>query len=207
LKINIFIIITIIHTTLYPLHTQDKKMNTKPTIEYIVRQGKTSDRDSLKALYIKVASLSGSLVRSADEITDEYINNTFNAVSERGLIFVAEYNGIVIGSVSQYKHNIKSLSHVLDEASILVDPDYQGIGIGTTLYTTLLNEVKEHHPEIFRVDLKVRKSNPAIRLYERLGFKKEGEFKNLIRNAIGNLESVIAMTWFNPNFKDEQKNL
>lgn len=174
-----------------------------PKIEYIIRKGRASDRDNLKALYIKVASIPGGLVRSADEITDQYIDNVLNSALERGIIFVAEYQNKLIGSVLKYRPNIKSLCHVLEEGSILVDTEYQGIGIGTKLYTTLLSEVKEHHFDILRVDLKVRVSNPAIRLYERLGFQKDGEFKNLVRGVTGKLEAVIAMTWFNPNFKDE----
>jgi ribosomal protein S18 acetylase RimI-like enzyme len=203
-KTNFFLIIILLHGTLYPMHpsTEDRKMKEKPKIEYVVRKGRASDRDNLKALYIKVASIPGGLVRSADEITDHYIEGTLNSALERGLIFVAEYQGTLIGSVLKYKSNIKVLSHVLEDGSILVDPEYQGMGVGTKIYTTLLDEVKEHHPDVLRVELKVRVSNPAIRLYERLGFKKEGEFKDLIRGANGNLESVLAMTWFNPNFKD-----
>ena len=179
-------------------------MKEKPKIEYAVRKGRASDRDNLKALYIKVAGIPGGLVRSSDEITDQYIDSILNSALERGLIFVAEYRGILIGSVLKYKPNIKVLSHVLDEGSFLVDPEYQGIGIGTQIYTALLDEIKEHHHDVLRVNIKVRVSNPAIRLYERLGFQKEGEFKNLIRGVTGKLESVIAMTWFNPSFKDTQ---
>ena len=184
--------------------TEDRKIKEKAKIEYVIRKGKAPDRDNLKALYIKVASVTGGLVRSADEITGQYIDNTLNSALERGLIFVAEYQGKLIGSVLGYKSNIKILSHVFEKGSILVDPEYQCMGIGTKIYTNLLDEVKEHHPDVLRVQLKVRVSNPAIRLYERLGFKKEGEFKNLIRGASGKLESVIAMAWFNPNFRDKQ---
>ncbi len=176
----------------------------KQKIEYSVRKGRASDRDNLKALYIKVAIISGTLVRSADEITDEYIDSTLNSALDDGIIFVAERDGALIGSVLKYKQNIKILSHVLDEGSILVDPEYQGMGVGTKMYTTLLDEIKNNRPDILRVNLKVRATNPARRLYERLGFQKEGEFKNLIRGATGELESVIAMAWFNPDFKDKQ---
>lgn len=207
MKLNLFLVATFLNATLYSADSSLKTSNLqeKPTMEYIIRKGKASDRNNLKQLYIKVASIPGGLVRSVDEITDEYIDHILNAALERGIIFVAECQGKLIGSVLQYKQNIKILSHVLDEASILVAPEYQGMGIGTKIYTALLHEVKEHRPDVLRVDLKVRVSNPAIRLYERLGFKKEGEFKNLIRGTTGELESVIAMTWFNPKFKDTHK--
>jgi putative acetyltransferase len=188
---------------IYPKIAEDKQIKEKSKIEYIIRKGTLSDRDNLKNLYVKVATISGGLVRSAEEITDYYIDSTLNSALNDGIIFVAEHEGILIGSVLKCRSNIKILSHVFDEGSILVDPEYQGMGIGTKMYTTLLDEIKEHHQDILRVNLKVRISNPAIRLYERLGFKKEGEFKNLIRSATGEFESVIAMSWFNPNFKDE----
>jgi ribosomal protein S18 acetylase RimI-like enzyme len=205
MKINFFILVTFFFVALYSMDSNagDKKM--KDRLEYAVRKGRSSDRDDLKALYSKVASIPGGLVRSADEITDNYIDTILHSALEKGLIFVAEHQGVLIGCVLKYKSDVKILSHVLGEGSILVDPAYQGMGIGTKLYSTLLDEVKEHHPDILRVELKVRVSNPALRLYERLGFQKEGEFKDLIRSVDGHLESVLAMTWFNPEFKNTVK--
>lgn len=59
-----------------------------------------------------------------------------------------------------------------DEAEIvLVDiallPEYRGAGIGSALLQQLLVEAAETHK---RVRLQVFKMNPALRLYERLGF-------------------------------------
>jgi len=172
----------------------------KTKIEYNIRKGVLIDKDQLKDLHIKVATTCGGLVRSADEITDEYIANILNASLEHGIIFVAEHNNEIIGSVFKYKERLKAIEHVLYEGTILVDPDYQGNGIGTALYSHLLHEVTEHHSDILRVNLKVRASNPAVRLYEKLGFQKEGEYKNLVINESGQLETVISMAWFNPNF-------
>ncbi len=176
-------------------------MKVNPNIAYVVRKGRASDRDNLKALYIKVAAIPGGLARTADEITDHYIDRILNAALHKGIIFVAEYNGALIGSVLKYKHEQKVFSHVLGEGSILVDPEFQGIGIGSKIFTALLDEVKEHHPDILRLELMVRESNPAIKLYERLGFQKEGEFKNRIKGVTGKFESDIPMAWFNPNFQ------
>jgi ribosomal protein S18 acetylase RimI-like enzyme len=183
---------------------EDRHMQEKQKINYTIRKGCTTDRNNLKELYIKVASIPGGLVRSADEITDGYIDFIMNATQQKGFIFVAEYENKLIGAVVKYKTDIKALSHVIDEGSVLVDPEYQGIGIGTQLYITLLSEIKEKYPDILRVNLKVRASNPVIRMYQRLGFQKEAEFEKLIRGVNGELESVIAMVWINPNFKEYQ---
>lgn len=173
----------------------------KPKINYIVRKGNVSDKEKLKTLYKRVTAVPGGLARTEDEITNEYIDKALSNAVNNGLIYVAEYNEKLIGSVLKYKLGPKAFSHVLGEGSILVDPEFQGIGVGTAIFNALLNEIKEKHPEILRVELIARESNPAIKLYERLGFKQEGRFENRINGITGKLEADIPMAWFNPNFK------
>jgi len=173
----------------------------KTKINYIVRKGNINDKEKLKTLYKRVAAIPGGLARTEDEITDEYIDKALSNAVNNGLIYVAEYNGKLIGSVLKYKLGPRVFSHVLGEGSILVDPEFQGIGVGSAIFNALLNEIKEKHPEILRVELIARESNPAIKLYERLGFKQEGRFENRINGITGKLEADIPMAWFNPNFK------
>lgn len=51
-------------------------------------------------------------------------------------------------------------------------PDYQNKGIGSFLLKNVLEEGKETNKA---VSLHVKQDNPALRLYERLGFKKKEE--------------------------------
>jgi [ribosomal protein S18]-alanine N-acetyltransferase len=56
--------------------------------------------------------------------------------------------------------------------NVAVDPTLQGKGLGTAMLTHLLGEVDD---ETARYTLEVRQSNtPAIRLYERFGFRAAG---------------------------------
>ncbi|TVP94171.1 MAG: GNAT family N-acetyltransferase [Acholeplasmatales bacterium] len=50
---------------------------------------------------------------------------------------------------------------------LVVMPDKQGQGIGTRVLKTVLSRASHHYPY---VRLNVTPGNPAIRLYERLGF-------------------------------------
>lgn len=177
-------------------------MKEKTPLDYVVRKIKASDRDSLKKLYVKVASIPGGLARTADEITDSYIDKIMNAPLEKGLVFVAEHNHALIGSVVVHTLGPKVFSHILGDGTILVDPDFQGIGVGSAIFTALLNDIQEHRPDIMRVEIVARESNRAIGLYERLGFIHEGEFKKRIKGVSGKFESDIPMTWFNPQFKE-----
>ncbi|MBA3954152.1 GNAT family N-acetyltransferase [Candidatus Dependentiae bacterium] len=173
----------------------------KSKINYVIRPGNAQDRDNLKLLYRQVAAIPGGLARTADEITDDYIDKILANALTKGLIFVAEYNGQLIGSLLKYKLEPKVFAHVLSEGSILVHPDFQGSGIGTNLFLALFKELEEHRPDIYRVEIVARESNPAIKLYERLGFKKEGRFEGRIKNSNGSFEADIPMAWFNKSFK------
>ena len=58
------------------------------------------------------------------------------------------------------------------ELSVAVLPEHRGKGIGTQLLVRLLEAAKASHAS---VSLNVRSDNPALRLYERLGFVKVEE--------------------------------
>jgi ribosomal protein S18 acetylase RimI-like enzyme len=66
----------------------------------------------------------------------------------------------------------KGFGYVKDEIpelAIAVVPDYRGQGIGTELFTHILDAAKMKYPA---VSLSVRANNPVLRLYERTGFIK-----------------------------------
>ena len=95
-----------------------------------------------------------------------------------GRIFlVAEINSRIVGYVMTriergfgfLRKFLRKLGHIV---SIAVHPDYRRRGIGYALMIEVLKRMKE----LYNVDeayLEVRVSNaPAIKLYEKLGFKK-----------------------------------
>jgi RimJ/RimL family protein N-acetyltransferase len=65
-----------------------------------------------------------------------------------------------------------------------------------------LDEIKNNHPEIVRVELFCRANNQqATALYQKLGFVVEGYLKNCILDSQGQLESNTIMGWINPNYQ------
>lgn len=167
---------------------------------YDIRKATMQDKENLKILYQRVASIVGGLARTEEEITEAYIDKSLSSGINNGLALVAEKEGELIGSIIKYKLEPKVFSHILTEGSILVDPDFQGKGIGSNLIVTFLNEIKHNRPDILRVEIIARESNPAIKLYEKLEFKKEGRFEGRIKGADGRLEADIPMVWINPRF-------
>ena len=59
------------------------------------------------------------------------------------------------------------------ELAFTVAEEFQGMGIGTNVINEFLNELKTNYPDILRVELIARKTNPAIKLYKKLGFVKD----------------------------------
>lgn len=57
------------------------------------------------------------------------------------------------------------------EVSLALLPAYRGQGLGTALLTALIEQARGHYPAL---SLSVDPQNPAMRLYERLGFTVVG---------------------------------
>ena len=88
--------------------------------------------------------------------------------------------------------NEKTTSYVDDttpELAIAVLPEYLGCGVGTLLLQHLLEAAKQRYP---RVVLSVRATNPAKRLYERMGFVVTGEIANRIGTPSSNM---VVQLW------------
>ena len=83
---------------------------------------------------------------------------------------VAEHNGKIAGIawtriIPAYGH----LDKETPELAISALPEYRGQGIGTRLMTSLFAELKKAGYK--RTSLSVQQNNPAVRFYQRLGYK------------------------------------
>ncbi len=114
---------------------------------------------------------------SEQTITDAYKTGT--------RFFVAEKNGAVLGYVG--------ISAIIDEGyitNIAVFPEFRNMGVATALLENLFGFAKQN--SLSFISLEVRESNnPAISLYEKLGFKVEGKRKNFYTHPT---EAALIMT-------------
>ena len=68
----------------------------------------------------------------------------------------------------EHNHGYGFIDTLTPELSVAVRPEDRGAGVGTELLRRLLQRADESYE---RVSLSVTAQNPAVRLYERLGFR------------------------------------
>lgn len=93
------------------------------------------------------------LTQTLDELIEEV---------EKEIVLKAEINEQIVGSVRAYEED--QIGYI---CRLIVHPDFQGKGIGTTL----LLEIEKHFPEVLLFELFTGvKSFSNIRLYEKNGY-------------------------------------
>jgi len=99
--------------------------------------------------------------------------------AEKGSALTATWDGVPCAMSNLYIQPFKKLSHQCLFA-IIVDEQYRGKGVGTTLLEALMKRAKEKFG-IELLHLEVYQENPARHLYERMGFKRYGEQLHFIK--------------------------
>ena len=168
----------------------------------MIRKTLKEDLKYLEKLYLEVSKNKLGIARYSEEINPAYIRNILEGIDQSGLGLVKIDNGEVIAAIHAFKYGIRIFDHILTDLTILVHPDYQSQGYGKEIFKEFLSEIENNRPDILRVELETRSNNEkSNRLYESLGFKKEGVMVNKARNYTGEFEDSLSYAWSNKNFK------
>jgi ribosomal protein S18 acetylase RimI-like enzyme len=87
-----------------------------------------------------------------------------------GSVFLIKNGDEIVGNIS---YENKGPDH-LYISGIAVRPEFQGRGLGTQA----LKQILDQHSEVSRIDLVTHPDNPALKLYESLGFTVESREEN-----------------------------
>lgn len=160
-----------------------------------IRPATIEDTAEIHALYKRVAAKPGGIARLEEEISATYVQTFLTRALAEGVALIAtDESGSVVAEIHAYSPGPYAFSHVLSELTVVVDPASQGQGAGKSIFNIFLQVVGDDHPDIGRIELIARESNQsAIKLYESLGFRKEGVLAGRIKNVDGSLESDIPM--------------
>ncbi len=164
--------------------------------DFTVTHATLEDCRDITNLYRTVAAVEGGLARTSDEISERYVENFVSKSIVSGVIIVARSNQKIIGEIHSYALGPKGFAHVLSELTIAVDPEFQGSGVGKSIFLELLRVVRQNRPDILRIELIARESNEkALRFYQKIGFEIEGRMTNRIKSVGGGFEADIPMAW------------
>lgn len=149
-------------------------------LKITLRDAQISDAESLLLYMGKVNNESKNLMREPEEfnmtLEDEkkFIENAVN--SENQCFIVALDGDLIVSSSGFHGSNLKRVNHRVS-LGISVLNEYQGLGLGTIVMKELIKKAVLLNKT--KLDLEVRIDNKnAIRLYENLGFIREGIIKN-----------------------------
>lgn len=149
-----------------------------PTVEIITLPPKRWP----EAKRLRLEALRGAPTAFASSFADEeafgadvWIARLRSAFKRDGnLTLYAEVEGELIGMAGAGWSSKAKLRHVAEVYSVYVSPAQRGIGIASQLMRRLLDDLSTL-PQLEKVCLTVNSAGqPAISLYERLGFEKLG---------------------------------
>jgi putative acetyltransferase len=141
----------------------------------IVRRALERDAPQLARFTASLQAENLSTVRKRAPTTEDFERCEINAAAENGraFILVAEEYGQVVGTLGLWAGKQEHERHSA-RFGISVRKDFRQRGIGRRLIETAIFETKRWQG-FCRIELECTLNNePAIQLYESLGFQKEG---------------------------------
>jgi putative acetyltransferase len=154
-------------------------------------------RADAPALLVLMRRAEGGLGRLPDEMDLPWMEEALTGALAGGLAIGAWDGARPAGMIKASRMPSVQFQHVLWDLTVAVDPESQGRGIGYALFAELLANAATLTPRVERIELVVREGlTHAIRLYERVGFRREGRFERRFRLADGTYEADLPMALF-----------
>lgn len=162
----------------------------------ILRSPKEGEGAELLETVRRVLASSEHLLTEPEEFkyTEEQENDmirTYLAHPDK-IIIVPECEGKIVGMLDFTVGSRRRNSHTGDFGTSLL-PEFHGHGIGEGMLRSLLGWAREN-PRVERVSLRVHSKNePAIRLYQKVGFREEGRELRGVKLGDGRYDDVLIM--------------
>jgi ribosomal protein S18 acetylase RimI-like enzyme len=133
-----------------------------------IREAGTADVDELFALYALIVAEGGAFPTDPPATKDDFERAWWG----KSVVMAAEAEERLAGSYYLHANYGGRAAHIAN-AGYMVHPDFRGRGIGRTLVEHSIGQAPRLGFDALMFNL-VFESNPARRLYERLGFEAVG---------------------------------
>ncbi|HEX3639914.1 MAG TPA: N-acetyltransferase [Ktedonobacteraceae bacterium] len=139
----------------------------QPTPALVIRLATSEDIEQIDTL----DSFSQSPTRDIHRDMDKYFGSVDPSTHEHTLIFLLEINGSGVGKAELMLPPQDSLYAIGYIKRVVIHPTVQGKGLAQQLLSHIIAYARSEH-KLAALDLHVWEQNqPAIRLYETLGFE------------------------------------
>lgn len=163
---------------------------------FLIRPSLPTDTPALWEMLTYAARMPDDLAANiaaaqADPFLKKYVEG-WGRPGDVGVLAV-DPNGETVGAVwvRLLEHNYYARNYAgenIPELAIGVRPEVRGQGVGAALMERLITEVTGHYPALV---LSVRLSNPALHLYQRLGFVPVEEIANRVGTPSVVMELIL----------------
>ncbi len=153
----------------------------------IIRPVREDDFEELLANLEIIASEGRWIGTEAPVDAKRWRDRVQQEVSSGGAHLVVEVGGRIVGS-----GGLKQVVPGLFEIGMALLPEWRGKGIGSALLAEMVRWARRHRA--YKITLQAWPHNqPAIALYEKFGFEREGYLRRHWRRRNGQLWDVIVM--------------
>jgi L-amino acid N-acyltransferase YncA len=147
-----------------------------------IREACADDSEALFALYALVVEQGGAFPTEPPATAEDFERAWTRA---KAVVVVARSGGRLAGSYYLTPNYPGRAAHIAN-AGYMVQPELRGRGIGRALVEHSIAEAQRHGFDALMFNL-VFESNPARRLYERLGFEAVGR----VPEAVGGEDAIV----------------
>jgi L-amino acid N-acyltransferase YncA len=169
-----------------------KTIRLKDGNEVLLRFLEAGDRDRLLEFFKGIPEEERVFLRD-DFTRPEAVEARFRAIGRGRLVaLVAETEGRIVGDATLDRRPTHWLHHVA-EVHVVVDRTYRRLGLAYRLLYELFDLARERGVETLLAEM-MSEQLAAINLFERLGFRREATFVELVRDLRGHKHDLVIMT-------------
>ncbi len=169
-----------------------KTVKLKDGSEVLVRLMDQGDQDRLLGFFKGIPEAERVFLRE-DMTKPEAMAARVRALERGRLIaLVAEAGARIVGDATLQRRPTHWLYHVA-EVHVVVDSAYRRVGLAHNLLYELFDLAREEGIDTLLAEM-MAEQEAAISLFERLGFKREAIFRELVKDLRGKRHDLVIMT-------------